>query len=104
MFGSLKDARCALEDAAFELEVERMLLPDVDGMIDELGVVIRLAQGMVGKLARRKGDAKDVARRLHVPTGEVRGTMETAELVAELPATDAAVRRGELSAREAHLI
>jgi len=41
---------------------------------------------------------------LHVSTGEVRAAVETAELLAEFPETDAAVRRGELSAREAQLI
>src|SRR5512133_1487477 len=104
MFGSVKDARCALEDAAFELDPARTLLPDVDGMIDELGKIKRLADGMLGQLARRKGDAKAVARALHVPTGEVRSAMETAELVEEFPRADTAVRAGELSAREAQLI
>ena len=104
MFVSVKDARCALEDAAFELDATRMLLPDVDGMLEELGKIKRLADGMMGKLARRSGDAKAVARVLHVPTGEVRSAMRTAELLEEFPATDALVRRGELSAREAQLI
>ncbi|HTL84875.1 MAG TPA: DUF222 domain-containing protein [Acidimicrobiia bacterium] len=104
MFVSVKEARCALEEAASELDAERMLLPDVDATIDELARIIRLAHGMVGKLARRKGVAKAVARALHVSTGEVRSAVETAELLAEFPETDAAVRRGELSAREAQLI
>ena len=104
MFGTVKEARCALEDAAFELDAARLLLPDVEGMLDELGKIKRLADGMIGQVARRVGDAKAVARALHVSTGEVRGAMETAELVEELPALDAAVRRGELSAREAQLI
>ena len=93
-----------MEDAAFELDAARMLLPDVEQMIDELGKSRRLIDGMLGQLARRVGDAKAVARALHVPTGEVRSAMETAELLEEFPVTDALVRRGELSAREAQLI
>jgi hypothetical protein len=104
VFVSVKEARHLLEGAAFELDADRMLLPDVDATLDELGLVIRLAQGMVGKLGRRVGDAKKVARALHVPTGEVRSAVKTAELLGEFPATDAVVRRGELSAREAQLI
>jgi hypothetical protein len=41
---------------------------------------------------------------LGVPTGEVRSAIETAEGVEELPAVDAAVRAGELSALQARLI
>jgi HNH endonuclease len=104
MFGSVKEARHLLEGSASELDAERMLLPDVDAALEELGRSKRLIDGMIGKLARRKGDAKAVARELHVPTGEVRAAVETAELLAEFPETDAAVRRGELSAREAQLI
>jgi hypothetical protein len=104
MFVSVKEARCALEEAASELDAERMLLPDVNATIDELAAIRRLTDGMLAKLARRKGDAKAVARALHVSTGEVRAAVETAELLAEFPETDAAVRRGELSAREAQLI
>src|SRR5689334_2860675 len=81
MFVSLKDARCALEDAAFELDAARMLLPDVEQMLDELGRARRLIDGMVGQLARRKGDVKAVARTLHVATGEVRSAMDAAEMV-----------------------
>jgi hypothetical protein len=51
---------------------------------------------MIAKLARRIDDAKDVARALGVSTGEVRSAAATAELLAELPATDAAVRSGAL--------
>ena len=93
-----------MEDAAFELDADRMLLPDVESVLDELGRSKRLIDGMIARLACRVGDAKAVARALHVPTGEVRRAVETAELLAELPATDAAVRRGVLSAREAQLI
>jgi len=104
VFGSVKEARHLLEGSASELDAERMLLPDVDATIDELAAIRRLTDGMLAKLARRKGDAKAVARALHVSTGEVRAAVETAELLAEFPETDAAVRRGELSAREAQLI
>ncbi|HTL84015.1 MAG TPA: DUF222 domain-containing protein [Acidimicrobiia bacterium] len=104
MFVSMKEARHLMEGAALELDAERMLLPDVDAALDELARIIRLAHGMVGKLARRRGDAKAVARALHVSTGEARSAVETAEMVAELPAVNAAICRGELSAREAQLI
>ena len=104
VFASVKEARHLLQGAALELEPARMLLPDVENAIDELAAVIRLAHGMVGKLARRKGDVKEVACRLGVSRGEVRAAVETAECLEELPTTDAAVRRGELSARQAQLI
>jgi hypothetical protein len=53
MFGSVKDARCVLEGAALELDAEEMFLPDARGMLDELAMIRRLADGMIGKLARR---------------------------------------------------
>jgi hypothetical protein len=76
VFGSVKEARHLLEGSASELDAERMLVPDVDATIDELARIIRLAHGMVGKLARRQGDAKAVARALHVSTSEVRSAVE----------------------------
>jgi hypothetical protein len=104
VFGAVKGARQLLEGAAFGLDAEAMLLPDVDRMIDELALIRRFVDGMIGQLARRKADAPAVARTLGVLTGEVRAAMETAELLAELPVVDAAVRAGALSARAAQLV
>jgi len=95
---------CELERMASGLDPDCMLLPDARALLDQLGRARRLIDGMVGRLARRIDDANEVAHTLGVPRGEVRSAVETAELLAELPATDAAVRRGELSAREARLI
>jgi hypothetical protein len=81
-----------------------MLLPDAQGMLDELATIKRLADGMIGKLARRIGDVKAVAHTMGVPRGEVRSAIETAELLEELPLVDAAVRAGVLSAVQARWI
>src|SRR5262249_41475552 len=104
MFVSVKEARRSLELAAYDLDADQMLLPDARALLDELGLVKRLADGMIAKLARRVDDPKAVARSLGVTTGEVRAAVETAELLEELPATDAAVRSGALSARQVQLI
>ena len=48
--------------------------------------------------------AAEVAKTLGAGVGEVRGAIETAKKLEELPATDRAVREGRLSGREAQLI
>lgn len=93
-----------LEQLASDLDPDRMLLPDARALMEQLARGRRLIDGMVGRLARRIDNPKEVAGTLGVPTGEVRASVETAELLAELPATDAAVRRGELSALQARLV
>ena len=93
-----------LEEMASGLEPDRMLLPDARVLMEQLAQGRRLIDGMAGKLARRIDNAKEVAHTLGVPTREVRASVETAELLEELPATDAAVRSGQLSARQAELI
>ncbi len=75
-------------------------------MVDELGAIRRVVDGIVAKAARRvtesdlveRDGAALVARTLGVRTGEVRAAIETATRLVALPATDAAVREGRLSA------
>jgi len=67
---------------------------------------------MTAKAAKRVTDAhvnarlgvRAAARALGVPNGEVRAAIDTATKLEHLPATDAAVRDGRLSAREAQMI
>ncbi len=65
---------------------------------------------MLGKAARRVAETSaengsaEVGRLLGVGTGEVRSAVSTAKKLEALPATDAAVRAGRLSAKEATLI
>jgi hypothetical protein len=81
-------------------------------VVDELGLIRRLVDGMTAKAAKRAIDgdahvgfgAKAVAHTLGVATGEVRAAIKTASQLESLPYTDRAVREGLLSARAAQLI
>jgi hypothetical protein len=84
--------------------------------VRELGVVLRLVQGMLGKAANRVHDtggflesgerdaAHFVALTVGVSTGEAQRAILAAHQLESLPTTDAAVRDGRLSARQAELI
>jgi hypothetical protein len=85
-------------------------------VVDELGAIRRVVDGMLAMTAKRvaetsahaaNGDrnaATTVARVLGVGAGEVRSAIDTAEKLEHLPLTDAAVRAGKLSAHEARMI
>ncbi len=110
MFDSLTSARRVLDGLAASFDAAS-LSPEVAlRVVDELGAIRRVVDGMVGAAAKRVAEtaggngAASVARTLGVATGEVRAAIETATRLAELPATAAAVREGRLSAREAQLI
>ncbi len=79
-------------------------------MVDELGSIRRVVDGMVAKAARRVAEtserdgAAQIARLLGVGTGAVRGAIETAKNLEKLPETEAAVREGALSAVQAQML
>ena len=82
----------------------------------ELGKIRRLTDGMLAKAAKRVEDTKaptrggdrsaadQLARETGLGSGEAKRAMGTAADLEALPATDAAVHAGELSARQADLI
>jgi hypothetical protein len=75
-----------------------------------LDAIRRVVDGMIGKTAKRVAETTanngcgTAARLLGVGTSEVRGAVETAKKLEALPATEAAVRAGHLSSKEATLI
>jgi hypothetical protein len=85
-------------------------------MLDRLGVIRRLVDGLVAKSANRahetaafleSGDRDTVhfvARTVGVSAGEARAAIATASELDALPAVDAAVREGRLSARQTERI
>jgi hypothetical protein len=112
MFDSLATARNSLDEIASGFD-PRALSPEAAlRVVDQLGSIRRVVDGMLGKTAKRVSEtyagsgtaAGTIARILGVGTGEVRSSIETATKLEGLPATDAAVREGSLSAREAQLI
>ncbi len=112
MFASLVAARRSLDEIAQSLDASA-LAPEVAlRMVDEFGAIRRVVDGMLAKTAKRvtesdlveRDGAALVARTLGVRTGEVRAALETAARLEALPATDAAVREGRLSASAAEMI
>ena len=116
MFGSLTTRRTTAETLAREFDAGEFSPPTVVRVLEELGVVRRLVDGMVAKaglavsdsgahlLKGERNAAVMVARSLGVGAGEARSAIDTARKLEVLPATEAAVRRGALSARQAQMI
>ncbi len=90
--------------------------PDAVAAMEELGAILRLAYGSAARVAKQIADtnafeahgdrsaAELCARLLGVGSGDARHMIENATRWESLPGTDAAVRAGRLSAREAELI
>src|SRR3954470_15825972 len=116
MFPSLTAARSWLEAIALGSDASGFARCEALRVVDELGAIRRVVDAMLAKTAKRvdatnahagHGDrdaASAVARSLGVGAGEVRDAMKTATQLEDLPATDAAVRAGELSGLEARMI
>jgi hypothetical protein len=116
MFASLDAACAALEPLAREFDATTLTPGDAARTLEQLGTIRRLVDGMVAKTAKRISDtsahmftgdrnaASFVAKNLGITSGEARDAIDTATMLEELPATDAAVRAGELSAKQAHMI
>jgi hypothetical protein len=110
MFASLDTARSALNSVAADFDASALSPEMATRVVDQLGAIQRVVDGMLGKAAKRVAETSvdngcaAVGRLLGVGTGEVRSAVATAKKLEALPATDAAVRAGGLSAREATLI
>jgi hypothetical protein len=112
----LRTARTALESAARGFDPSTCNGQEAIDLVEELGVQRRLLDGMLGKAAKRVEDtaaytykndrnaAELCARLVGVASGEAKRAIEVAGKLESLPATDAAVRAGKLSARAADLI
>jgi hypothetical protein len=110
MFASIDAARISLNSVAAEFDAAA-LSPEVAlRLVDQLGAIRRVVEGMLGKAAKRVAETSAdngcaaVARMLGVGSGEVRGAVDTATKLEALPATAAAARAGRLSSRETTLI
>jgi hypothetical protein len=110
MFASLDTARITLNSIAVDFDASALSPEAATRVVDQLGAIRRVVDGMIGKAARRVAETNAnngcgaAARLLGVGTGEVRGAVETAKKLEALPATAAAVREGRLSSKEASLI
>ncbi len=112
----LRTARTALESAARGFDPSACNGQEAIDLVEELGVQRRLLDGMLGKAAKRVEDtaaytyendrnAAELCERLvGVASGEAKRAIEAAARLETLPATDAAVRAGTLSARATDLI
>jgi hypothetical protein len=112
MFASLVSARGTLDEIAMAFDASSLSEAEALRVVDELGAIRRVVDGMLGRAARRAAEtppgasnaAASIARTLGVGAGEVRDAIETAKKLERLPATERAVREGRLSGREAQLI
>jgi Domain of unknown function (DUF222) len=116
MLTSLRSARSALEVAARDFDLATTSGADAVTVLEELGAQRRLIDGMTAKAAKRVEDTAEHTRRLDrsaaelcarvtgVSSGEAKRAIEVAAKLEALPATDAAVRTGRLSARATDLI
>lgn len=116
MFDLVADVRSRLAVLARDFDPEQLSGDEAVRLAGELGRVRAIVDGLAAKTGKRiedtrafarRGDrnaAQTVARALGIGTGEARRTIATAVRLEALPATDAAVRSGMLSARQAELI
>jgi len=105
-----------LTSAASRLDPGALTGPQAVTALAELGVLHRLVEGIVGKVAKRVDDtgahtrgtdrnaAELTARVVGVSPATARRAIETAARLERLPVTDAAVRAGKLSAAQAELV
>jgi hypothetical protein len=112
----LLHARTALEAVALSFDPSACSGDAAIAIVKEVGSIRRLADGLLGKAAKRVEDtaaytykndrnAAELCQRLTgVSTGEAKRAIELAGKLESLPATDAAMRAGTLSSRHADLI
>lgn len=108
-------ARSALEAAARSFDASCSGREAVE-LMEELGTITCLADGVTGRIAKRVADtqahvrhgdrsaAEFCARVAGVGTGAVKRAIDSATKLESLPETQAAVREGRLSARQAEMI
>jgi hypothetical protein len=112
----LLHARTALEAAAAGFDPSGCSGDDAIAIVKEIGSIRRLADGVLGKAAKRVVDtaaytykndrnAAELCERLTgVSRSEAKRAIEVAAKLESLPATAAAIRAGTLSSRQADLI
>jgi hypothetical protein len=105
-----------LRTLARELDADACSGQEALDIVEALGVVCRLADGMVARAAKRIEDtaahtyhgdrnaAEVVERLVGLGRGEAKRVIEVASHLRSLPGTDAALRAGRLSTRQAALI
>lgn len=115
-FGALRDAVGALRGFVHDLEPGCVDARTAKGLIELLGEASRLCAGATTLLAPRVADTKVwaddgartpaewMSRATGAPIGQTIGMLETAERLSGLPATEAALRDGRLSAGQARAI
>ena len=116
MFEDVLSARSTLEVAARDLDAGRCSGAQAVDLVEALGAIRRLTDGMLAKASKRvaetnahlaHGDrtaAEFCARIVGVGSGEARRAIDNATKLQSLPATESAVRAGRLSTRAAELI
>jgi hypothetical protein len=110
MFDTLVSARRTLDEISVAFDASALSPQAATRVVDELAWIRNLVDAMIAKTAKRVAETSEtdgaarVARSLGIGAGEVRGAIETARKLEQLPATDAAVREGLLSAGQAHMI
>jgi hypothetical protein len=116
MIERIRSVGAELEEIAHELDATTCSGREAVDLVEALGVIRRLADGMVARAAKRVEDtaayayrgernaAEVVERLVGISTGEAKRAIEVADKLDRLPATDEALRSGRLSARQADLI
>ncbi len=112
MFATLRSIRRQLHALAGAFDATVLTQGDAVRGLEELGAIRRLVDGMIAKAAKQVADsathgrdgAEVVALALGTTRTEARVVVGTAKKLEALPVTDAAVRAGELSAREAQMV
>lgn len=116
MFSVVRWVRERLENLARDFEPGLLTGEQAVWLVEQLGALRRLIDAMLAKAAKRvdelhahkrEGDrdaAAFCARAVGIGVREARRMIETAETLETLPATDAAVRAGKLSMRQAQMI
>lgn len=116
MFASMTATRIAVDTLASEFDAALLSGEDAVRSVDELGAIRRVVDGLFAKAAKRVADTRAHAKRgsgsaagfvgdrSGGTASETRAAIETATKLEKLPETDAAVKAGKLSAREAKMI
>jgi Domain of unknown function (DUF222) len=116
MFDTIASTRSAMEELAASFEPGTLTHDQAVQVVHELGVIRRLTEGVLATAAKRVADtapcrkgathdaAHAYARAAGVETSEARRAITMAKRLEHLPATEAAVREGRLSTREAQMI
>lgn len=116
MFELIAAARNDLELAARDLDADALTGAQAVAAADQLGAIRRLVDGMFARVARRVAEtgghaahgersaSQLCARLAGIGAGEVRRAIDVATRLEHLPETDAAVRDGLLSTRQAEMI